>query len=156
MKFIEWLPALLPLVLRLREALWWFRKRYVDQHTFRKKFATNWEWNEILWLNGKLDRLDYLYKTHLTVSLLPDCCSQYLFMWIPSLGLNFRKKQISHATNLQCCIYEDKEIIFGTSLITKKKSDIVASNSLSTSILNCKNKSAIKRSILEKKWKIKK
>ncbi len=59
------------------------------------------------------------------------------------LGLNFWKKQMSHTTNLHYYIYEEKEIIFKTSLTTKEKSMNVTSKNLST----------IKRNIFEGKWK---
>jgi uncharacterized protein (DUF608 family) len=84
----KWLPIFLPLVPKRREALWWSRKRYANQHKLKNQFAKNWKWNEVLWLNGKLNRLESLYKTHLTTSLFLDCCSQDWFLQIPSLGLN--------------------------------------------------------------------
>jgi len=153
MKYKIWLPSLLHLVSRLREALWWSKKMYANQHELRNQFVADWEWNEILWLNGKLDRLEYLYKTHLITSLLPYCYSQNLLLWIPSLGLNFQKKQVSHTTNLHYYMYEERKIIFRTFFTTKEKSKIVTSNSLSISISSCKNKTAIRRSILEKNGK---
>jgi hypothetical protein len=53
-------------------------------------------------------------------------------------------------------MYEDKEIISMTFFTTKEKSEIVTLNNLSPSISSCKNKSAIRRSVLEKNGKKKK
>jgi hypothetical protein len=50
-------------------------------------------------------------------------------------------------------MYEERKIIFRTFFTTKEKSKIVTSNSLSISISSCKNKTAIRRSILEKNGK---
>jgi hypothetical protein len=70
---------------------------------------------------------------------------------MPCLGLNSQKKEVSHIASLHYYIYEEKKIISKTSLITKEKSRIVASKSLSSSISSCKNKSEIRRSMFKKK-----
>jgi hypothetical protein len=69
---------------------------------------------------------------------------------MPSLGLNSQKKQVSHTASLHYYIYEEKNIISKTFLITKEKSEIVASKSLSASISSYKNKSEIRRNMFKK------
>jgi hypothetical protein len=69
---------------------------------------------------------------------------------MPSLGLNSHKKQVSHTTNLHYYIYEEKEIIYRTSLITKEKLDTITSKSLNGSISSYKKKREI-RIVLKKK-----
>jgi hypothetical protein len=78
--------------------------------------------------------MEYLYKTYLTTSLFLNCYSQDFLFWMPSLGLNFWKKQLSHTTNLHLYIYEEREIIYGTSFTTKEKLETIALKSLSASI----------------------
>jgi hypothetical protein len=69
---------------------------------------------------------------------------------MPSLGLNSHKKQVSHTTNLHYYVYEEKEIIYRTSLITKEKLDTITSKSLNGSISSYKKKREI-RIVLKKK-----
>ncbi len=143
------------LAAKLGETLWWSKKMNANKHTLKKQLATYKGRNEVLWLHGKPSRLEYLYNTQLTTSLPLNCCSQDLLLRIPSLGLNSRKKQVSHITSLHYYIYAKIKIISRTFLTTKEKSKIVASNSLSALISTCKNKNIIRR-ILENKWQTKK
>jgi hypothetical protein len=80
---------------------------------------------------------------------------QLLFPRFASLDAILRfehsKKQVSHVTSLHYYIYEENEIISKPSLTTKENSNIIASKNLIASISSCKNKSKIKRSVLQEK-----
>jgi hypothetical protein len=138
----KWLQTLLPSASRPREALCW-KKNKMWTNTHSKNNLSQIE-------NGMkfCDWLEYMYKTHLTISLLPR------FVYPnPIFKLELSKKtSLPYRQHPLLYIWGEKSYLRRLSQ-PKKNLKTITSNNLSISISSCKNKSVIKRNVLGKKWK---